>query len=246
LRQNIPVQWAGRGLSRQAFGSCLSRSRWSRGARAWRVCRAIPVRIRGTSGPALAGVSISSEDLPTSPDRHLRKVNSRLTSALHGLRATAQELAMKTTLTANQSQSSSGPPEGGPFPGTLERVAALPKARRVNIWEEGRRRVDLTIQSCALFHAVSRLRVRDPGYLDIVDLGPADYAPCREDDPPETAAELLIRIHAKRPLRGEALDCARQFLSQWPEGPQIPEKGGVLDRDSSSRLEGPAHYPLAA
>ncbi|MGO8928139.1 MAG: hypothetical protein ACLQU3_14810 [Limisphaerales bacterium] len=88
--------------------------------------------------------------------------------------------------------------------------------------------------------------MQDPTYHDSIDLEPAEFAPCREDDLPETAAELLVHIHARRPLTGEALDCARRFLKQWPDGPQLPEEGGVPARDGSLRLEDRPEYPLAA
>ena len=63
------------------------------------------------------------------------------------------------------------------------------------------------------------MRVEHPDIK--ADLGPADLAPPAEAEGPGTAAALLLRIHAKRPLKGEALDGARLFLSQWPEGPQL-------------------------
>jgi len=137
-------------------------------------------------------------------------------------------------------------PEGRSSSVTPVRLGAFRESHHVNIWAQGRRSVTLATRGYAWFYGVSVLQVRDPAYLDIVDLRPADFAPCQEDDPPETAAELLIHIHAKRPLKGEALACARRFLSQWPNGPQLPEEGGVVRNDGSPRLEGRPQYPLAA
>lgn len=152
---------------------------------------------------------------------------------------------MKSQLFETKRQCAGSRLEGGPLSGTPGRLGAFRESKHVNIWERGRRSVTLATGSYVQCSGASVLQVRDPAYLDIVDLGPADFAPCLEDDPPETAAELLVQIHAKRPLTGEALDCARRFLSQWPEGPQLPEKGRVLAPNGLPRGKGRPQYPLA-
>ncbi len=154
---------------------------------------------------------------------------------------------MKTRLTENQWQAEGGTgPERRPCASAPTRLGACPTCTRVNLWEQGHLAATLTTQSGASHSGIPILRVQDPTYHDSIDLEPAEFAPCREDDLPETAAELLVHIHARRPLTGEALDCARRFLKQWPDGPQLPEEGGVPARDGSLRLEDRPEYPLAA
>ena len=87
------------------------------------------------------------------------------------------------------------------------------------IWKHGKVRISLTTESSASHHGIPVLRVEHPEIS--ADLRPADLAPAAEGEGPSTAAALLVRIHAKRPLKGEALDGARRFLSQWPEGPRL-------------------------
>jgi hypothetical protein len=53
------------------------------------------------------------------------------------------------------------------------------------------------------------------------DCGPADTVPHTEDEPGGTAAALVCAIHERDHLTGAALEAARSFLSQWPDGPQI-------------------------
>jgi hypothetical protein len=116
----------------------------------------------------------------------------------------------------------------------------------INIWEEGRILVTLTTESSGSHSGIPVLRVKHPAYEDSVDLGPADFVPCGEDEPPGTAAELLVHIHAKRPLTGEALDGARRFLSQWPDGPQLPEPYSALALDASLHPEHRTQRPPMA
>jgi hypothetical protein len=129
---------------------------------------------------------------------------------------------MKTGLTENKWQAEEGRPEGRPCSGIPGRQVVARPSIHLNIWEHGHVAATLTTRSLASHAGVPVLRVKDPTYKDSIDLGPADFVPCREDDPPETAAELLVHIHAHRPLKGKALDGARRFLSQWPDGPQLP------------------------
>jgi hypothetical protein len=89
------------------------------------------------------------------------------------------------------------------------------------IWKRGGVTVTLTTESSASHYGIPVLRVDHPACDGSVDLGPADLAPAAEGEAPGTGAALLLTIHANRPLKGEALDGARSFLSQWPDGPQL-------------------------
>ena len=129
---------------------------------------------------------------------------------------------MKTQLDEIQWQSDADRPVARPCSGTPGRLAAVRPSIHLNLWDQGHVAATLTTRSQASHSGMPVLRVKDPMYKDSVDLGPADFVPCREDDPPETAAELLMHLHAHRPLKGKILDGARQFLSQWPDGPQLP------------------------
>ena len=153
---------------------------------------------------------------------------------------------MRTRFTESQRKREVGGEERRTCPGAAGRLGSARTGMHVNIWEQGRLAATLTTRSLASHYGVPVLRVKDPTYHDSIDLGPTEFAPCREDDPPETAAELLVHIHAKRPLTGEALDAARRFLSQWPEGPQLPEPGGVRVPGASRHPEDHSEYPLAA
>jgi hypothetical protein len=129
---------------------------------------------------------------------------------------------MKTRLGEIQWQSDERRPEGRPCSGTPGRLAAVRPSIHLNLWDQGHVAATLTTQSFASHSGIPVLRVKDPTYKDSIDLGPADFVPGREDDPPETAAELLVHINAHRPLEGKILEGARRFLSQWPDGPQLP------------------------
>jgi len=153
---------------------------------------------------------------------------------------------MKTRFTASQRKLEAGVVERRNCLGVAGRFGAVRTGMHVNIWEQGRLAATLTTRSLDSHCGVPVLRVKDPTYHDSVDLGPADFAPCREDDPPETAAELLVHIHANRPLTGAALVGARQFLRQWPAGPQLPEHSGDLAPDGSAHPEDQSERPLAA
>jgi hypothetical protein len=152
---------------------------------------------------------------------------------------------MKARFNENTWRSDGGAPEGRPFSATLARFGAFGTNIHINIWEQGRVLVTLTTQSSASHSGIPVLRVKHPAYEDSLDLGPADFAPCGEDEPPRRAAELLVHIHAKRPLTGGALDGARRFLSQWPDGPQLPEEGGVLVTDRSPHRQHRPECPPA-
>jgi hypothetical protein len=132
-------------------------------------------------------------------------------------------VAMKTRFAEENWQCEAGRPEWRACARTPARSEAFPTSIHLNILQQGHCFVTLTIRSFASHDGTPELQVTDPLYHDSVDLRPADFAPCREDDPPETAAELLLHIHARRPLTGKALDCARRFLKQWPVGPQLPD-----------------------
>ena len=89
----------------------------------------------------------------------------------------------------------------------------------IRIWQHDKATVSLTTDSSDSYYGIPVLRVEHPEMN--ADLGPTDLAPTAEGEGLGTAAALLLRIHAERPLKGEALDAARRFLSHWPEGPQL-------------------------
>ena len=151
---------------------------------------------------------------------------------------------MKTRFAWNQGQPEAGEPQLGRFLDAPARLRPFGKDLHVNIWAQGHIWVTLTTISPASHHGIPVLRVKHPAYEESIDLGPADFAPCREDEPPETAAELLLHIHAKRPLTGEALDGARRFLGQCPEGPQLPDRSASGPADSM-HSQGRDHSPTA-
>src|SRR5512135_1227694 len=134
---------------------------------------------------------------------------------------------METRFTKDKWRSDGGGRLGGRCSDTSARRGAFSNGLELNIWHQGCSFVTLTTRSFASHDGIPVLRVTDPTYHDSVDLGPAEFAPCREDEPPETAAELLVHIHAHGPLTGQALEGARRFLGQWPDGPQLPEAGRV-------------------
>ncbi|MGD0258964.1 MAG: hypothetical protein ABSD29_03975 [Verrucomicrobiota bacterium] len=87
------------------------------------------------------------------------------------------------------------------------------------IWNVGSLTVLLTTYSPRSRYGIPVLRVRHP--KGDSDLGPTDLLP-KEGQSKSPAAVLLLAIHAAHPLTGKALEGARQFLRQWPDGPQLP------------------------
>jgi hypothetical protein len=94
-------------------------------------------------------------------------------------------------------------------------------------------RAILTTESPASHYGIPVVRVEGRGVEGWPDLGPADMLPTGL-----SVAELVIHLlsHGKPPadfggrvpkaaLRAPVLQAARNFLRQWPEGPQLPETG---------------------
>jgi hypothetical protein len=88
----------------------------------------------------------------------------------------------------------------------------------------------LTTDSPMSHYGIPALRFA-PGFDDpgrSQDYGPVDlitHGEAAETFGPETAAEFVKRwIDGQRDmLPAEAIDAAKRFLAQWPEGPQIAE-----------------------
>lgn len=58
------------------------------------------------------------------------------------------------------------------------------------------------------------------------DYGPADALPSGD------TAAMLVVSWATRPHRThEEREAARVFLSQWPDGPQLPQASGTMQED---------------
>jgi hypothetical protein len=99
------------------------------------------------------------------------------------------------------------------------------KGKKMNkrIWKHGKVTVTLTTESPCSHYGIPSVRIDHPtiGPGDSNDFGPADIAPRTPDEAPGTVAALVCAIHRARPLSGEALDGAKVFLSQWPDGPQL-------------------------
>jgi hypothetical protein len=88
------------------------------------------------------------------------------------------------------------------------------------LWQHEGITITLTTESPGTHYGIPVLRVEGHP-AGAAALGPADLAPFVEGETPGTAAQLLMSVHKARPLTGEALEGARQFLGQWQEGPQL-------------------------
>lgn len=88
----------------------------------------------------------------------------------------------------------------------------------------------LTTDSPMSHYGIPALRFA-PGFDDpnrSCDYGPADlvtHGEAAEAFGPEPAAEFIVRwVNGQRDnLTAEAIDAAKRFLAQWPDGPQIAE-----------------------
>ena len=74
--------------------------------------------------------------------------------------------------------------------------------------------LSLTTESASSSYGIPVMRIESPELTG--DFGPADLL-----GPNLTAAKALVGLHHNIPLEGDALEAAKQFLSQWPDGPQI-------------------------
>lgn len=88
------------------------------------------------------------------------------------------------------------------------------------IWKHQEITVTLTTWAPGSHYGFPVLRVEGHPAGD-ADLAPASLIPALPGEAWGFAADLLCAIHRKKPLTGEALERARAFLRQWPDGPQI-------------------------
>ena len=88
------------------------------------------------------------------------------------------------------------------------------------IWTHEDIAVMFTTESPASHDGIPVLRIKGHPAGD-ADCGPASFVPHVQGQIPRTAADTVLRIHQVQPLTHEALNAARRFLRQWPEGPQL-------------------------